>query len=41
MLKSFKYKISPTEAQAELINKHIGSSNNKGKRTKNKLIKVV
>ncbi|GIV43997.1 MAG: transposase [Bacteroidia bacterium] len=26
MLKSFKYRISPTKAQAELINKHIGSS---------------
>ena len=26
MLKSFKYRILPTEAQSELINKHIGSS---------------
>jgi len=26
MLKSFKYRISPTEVQAEPINKHIGSS---------------
>lgn len=26
MLKAFKYKISPTDAQSELINKHIGSA---------------
>lgn len=26
MLKAFKYRISPTKAQAELINKHIGSA---------------
>ena len=26
MLKSFKYRINPTEVQSELINKHIGSS---------------
>src|ERR1035441_6256810 len=25
MLKAYKYRISPTKAQAELINKHIGS----------------